>query len=62
MTSTSRAGTAGWAAGDELEVAERGEEGGAAALVVLPAFAGLEAERAEEAGELVEGLLRGRRR
>ena len=50
----------GWrAAGDQLEVAEGGKKGCAAAgatVGVLPALAGLEAESEEEGGELVEGL------
>jgi enoyl-CoA hydratase len=47
-------GDGGRAAGDEFEVADGGEEGGAAALGVLPAFALLEAEGGEEAVEPVE--------
>ena len=44
----------GWAAGDEFEVADGGEEGGATALGVLPAFSLLEAKCAEEVGEPVK--------
>ena len=44
----------GWTAGDELQVADGSEEGSAAALSVLPAFALLEAEAGKEAGEAVE--------
>jgi len=44
----------GGATGDEFEVAEGGKEGGATALSVLPAFALLEAQGAEEAGESVK--------
>jgi len=44
----------GWTAGDEFEVADRSEEGGAAAAVVLPALAMLEAEGGKEAAELVK--------
>ena len=48
-------GHGGWAAGDEFEIADGGEEGGAPALTlgVAPAFAGLEAEGGEQAVELV---------
>jgi len=38
-----------WTAGDELQVANGSEEGSAAALGVLPAFALLEAEAGKEA-------------
>jgi hypothetical protein len=44
----------GWAAGDELEVADGSKEGGAAALGVLPNLAWLEAEGGKEAAELVK--------
>jgi hypothetical protein len=43
-------------AGDELQFAHGCEEGSAAADGVLPAFAGLKAEAAEEATELVVGI------
>lgn len=43
-------GTAGY----EFEVADRGEEGGAASLGVLPALALLEAKGGKEAGEAVK--------
>jgi hypothetical protein len=42
------------AASDELQVADGSEEGGSAALSVLPAFALLEAKAGKEAGEEVE--------
>jgi hypothetical protein len=48
----------GRAAGDELDVAQRGQESAAApvSLRVAPTLAGLEAEGEEEASELVEGV------
>jgi hypothetical protein len=48
--------SSGGTAGDEFEVADGGEEGGSLAGGVLPAFAGFEAEREQEGGELGEGL------
>ena len=43
-------GYGGGAAGDELEVADGSEKGGATSLGVLPAFALLEAKGRKEAG------------
>ena len=47
-------GHGGGAAGDEFEVADGSEEGGATALGILPALALLEAEGGKEAGEAVK--------
>ncbi len=44
----------GWAASDEFEVADGSEEGGAAALGILPALALLKAEGGKEAAEFVK--------
>lgn len=52
-------GDGGRTACDELEVAEGGEKGCAAAIRVLPAFALLEAEGREKLAELLEGVRRG---
>ena len=47
-------GHGGGAASDEFQVADRGEECGATALGVLPAFALLETKGGKEAGEAVK--------
>ena len=44
----------GGASGDELDVADGGEEGSTTAFGVLPTFALLEAKRGEEAGETIK--------
>ena len=51
----------GCTAGDQLEVCQGSEEGGAFARVVLPAPAGFETEGGEQGGEPSEGRRRANR-
>ena len=55
-------GDGGRAAGDELQVADGSEEGGAAALGILPAFALLKAKGGKEAVSLSKSALVAMRR